>query len=427
MSLTVALNTAVSGLLANQEAIAATSENIANVNTENFSRREATFFTDAIPGQFAGVGVEIERAGVDQFLLSAGFSSASDASSTQLIADALSRIEASLGAPGENISFANELDAAFAAFTQASAAPSSTAARAVAINALDNAFAAFNRTLDAIDAETLAAADQLDTQTARANTLLEELFNLNQIVSQSDGAADQINARLSELSSLIDINVTRNDDGVVSVSTGNGSFLVNGGGFTTLAADTIGGVVNGGSLGGLVALINTDLPALRGLVSDTASAIAAEINEVYSGNAQAGTTGPGALPLIVANNGLFGVNEAIVADPDQLAIARPEAGGVGGINDGSGAAAIAALATGNAAGDVASAVAQLGAASQAASSAAASASTFAAEIDGRISSQSGVNLDEELANLIQLQRSFGANARVITAVDELYQTLLGIL
>ena len=137
MSLTVALNTAVSGLFANQEAIAATSENIANVNTPNFSRREVNFETDAIAGQFAGVNVETTRAGVDRFLQAAGFGGSADAGRTSVVADAIARVEASLGTPGDNLSFANELDEAFAAFTLLSADPSSTATRANALAALD--------------------------------------------------------------------------------------------------------------------------------------------------------------------------------------------------------------------------------------------------------------------------------------------------
>ncbi len=140
MSLTVALNTAVSGLFANQQAIAATAENIANINTPNFSRREVNFFTDAIPGQFAGVNVDIARAGANRFLQSAGFAGAADAGASSVVADAIARVEASLGAPGENLSFANKLNDAFAAFAELSAAPSSIASKAVAVAALDAAF-----------------------------------------------------------------------------------------------------------------------------------------------------------------------------------------------------------------------------------------------------------------------------------------------
>lgn len=41
--------------------------------------------------------------------------------------------------------------------------------------------------------------------------------------------------------------------------------------------------------------------------------------------------------------------------------------------------------------------------------------------------ESGVNIDEELGNLITVQTAYSASARVINAVDEIFQELLGIL
>ena len=451
MSLTVALNTAVSGLFANQNAIAATSENIANVNTENFARREARFVTDAIPGQFAGVNVEIARAGVNRFLQSAGYAGAADAGATSVVADAIARVEAILGTPGDNLSFSNRLDEAFAALTQLSAAPSSVAAKAVAVNALDAAFAAVNRTLDAVDSETVAADAQLQAQTARANTLLEEIFNLNQIVSDSNGAGDEIDARLNELANLININVTRDDDGRVTVATASGQLLANAGGYAalgfsggasatislsnvdpvsgaqTLVAGNINAEITGGEIGGLIALRNVELPALRQIVENAARGIATELNTVYAGNASVGATAPVTTPLVVETGGGFFVNAAILADPAQFAAARPSGGAAGGANDGSGAAALASLANSSAANDVATAVTQIGAAARIASDASATAASFAADIETRLASEGGVNLDEELSNLILFQRAYNANARVIAAVDELYQSLLSIL
>lgn len=427
MSLTVALNTAVSGLFANQRAIAATAENVANVNTPDFVRREANFFTDAIPGQFAGVQVEIARAGVNRFLQSAAYGSGADASRSSIVADAIARVEASLGPPGENLSFANQLDEAFAAFTLLSAAPTSAAAKAVAVAELDGAFDAFSRTLGAIDDEAIATNARLDTQIARANVLLEEIFNLNQIAPDSNGAGDEIDARLRELSTLIDISVVRGDDGRVSVSTTNGTFLTNAGGFTALTIDTAPTAAASGEIGGLLALRDTELPALRTIVENAARDIAAEINAVYAGNAGVGATAPATTPLVVETGGGFAVNQAILDDPSQLAVARPAAGDLGGANDGAGAAAIAALANGPAARNAATAVTQIGAASRIAADESASAGAFASEISSRLTADGGVNLDEELSNLILFQRSYGANARVIAAVDELYQSLLSIL
>jgi len=46
------------------------------------------------------------------------------------------------------------------------------------------------------------------------------------------------------------------------------------------------------------------------------------------------------------------------------------------------------------------------------------------EANSRVSANSGVNLDEELMALTQYQQSYAAGARILTVVDQLYQTLL---
>ena len=44
----------------------------------------------------------------------------------------------------------------------------------------------------------------------------------------------------------------------------------------------------------------------------------------------------------------------------------------------------------------------------------------------RFAGESGVKIDEEMANLIQLQTAYGANARVLTAARDMLDTLLRI-
>ncbi len=439
MSLTVALNLAVSGLFANQTAIAAASENIANVNTPNFSRREARFETDAIPGQFAGVDVGIVRAAADRFLQNATFGAAADAAASDAIARALSAIEASLGAPGDNISFANRLDEAFAALTALGANPSSTVAKAGALAALQEAFDAFARTSEAITEEGGAALGRLNQDVARANALADEIFRLNQSVSQSAGAADLIDQRLTELSALLSIEVERGADGRVSVSLPNGALLVNSAGANTLAvtagppaaimlagSDVTAGAVSG-SIAGHVALLNIDLPQLSALVETTARGVADRLNAVYAGNVATGATAPSGAPLIVETAGVFAVNSALLADPASFAIARPAGGAPGGANDGAGAILLADVAATTEARAAASAVADIGARALNAERAAETDGLLSAELSSRAAASAGVNLDEELSNLILYQRAYSANARVIAAVDELWRSLLQIV
>lgn len=439
MSLSVALSTAVSGLFANQTAIAATSENIANVNTPNFSRREARFQTDAIPNQFAGVDVEIVRAAADRFLQNASFGATADAAASDAIARALSAIEASLGAPGDNISFANRLDEAFAALTALGANPSSTVAKADALAALQEAFDAFARTSGAITEESGAALGRLNQDVARVNALLDEIFRLNQSVSQSPGAADLIDQRLTELSSLVSIAVERGADGRVSVSLPNGALLVNSAAANALSVDAgpptaitlagndvTAGVVSG-SIAGHVALRNVDLPRLATLVEATARGVANRLNAVYAGNVAAGATAPSGAALIVETAGVFEVNSALLANPASFAIARPVGGAPGGANDGAGAILLSDIAATSEARAAASAVAEIGSRALNAERAAETDGLISSELSSRAAAAAGVNLDEELSNLILYQRAYSANARVIAAVDELWQSLLQIV
>ena len=52
--------------------------------------------------------------------------------------------------------------------------------------------------------------------------------------------------------------------------------------------------------------------------------------------------------------------------------------------------------------------------------------TLTSDHDTQVSSASGVNLDEEMANLIKYQHSYTAAAKLITTADQMLQTLLGL-
>jgi len=42
----------------------------------------------------------------------------------------------------------------------------------------------------------------------------------------------------------------------------------------------------------------------------------------------------------------------------------------------------------------------------------------------KMSSTSGVNIDEEMAHLLSLQNAYSANARVMSTVNQMYNTLM---
>ena len=45
----------------------------------------------------------------------------------------------------------------------------------------------------------------------------------------------------------------------------------------------------------------------------------------------------------------------------------------------------------------------------------------------RLSNTSGVNIDREMSNLITLQNTYGANARVMTTIQQMMATLLQVI
>lgn len=51
---------------------------------------------------------------------------------------------------------------------------------------------------------------------------------------------------------------------------------------------------------------------------------------------------------------------------------------------------------------------------------------LAQDLDRRQQEVSGVNLDEEMSNLIKFQHSYTAAAKLISTADQMLQTLLGL-
>ena len=48
------------------------------------------------------------------------------------------------------------------------------------------------------------------------------------------------------------------------------------------------------------------------------------------------------------------------------------------------------------------------------------------QLEYRAAAVSGVNLDEEMARMVQLQQAYSAAARMIAVTDELFDELLGL-
>lgn len=232
------LGNGTSALLAFKRAIATTSHNIANVNTEGYSRQRVLL--DAAPPSRDGAGFDgngVRVVGVER--IASGFAIDRVHETTAAHAreathhELASRIDA-LFADGA-LDPSGSFSGFFAALEDASLDPSSTTSRELALRSGEEV-ATRMRTLQA---ELDGTAGEVDGRrraaVERVNELATAIGDLNgRIVEHRAGGRQQLSSDLldqrdrlvGELATQVDIETTAQDDGALNVSIGEGITLV---------------------------------------------------------------------------------------------------------------------------------------------------------------------------------------------------------
>ena len=136
MSLTAALSASLSGLEVNQAALALVSNNIANANNPDYSRKIAEF-EQVVSGDLrSGVRIsEISRA-VDEFLALEVSRASGDLGRFDVQISFLDRLQALFGNPSGDTGLGSRMDRVFAAFEASASLPESTTLRKEVTQAL---------------------------------------------------------------------------------------------------------------------------------------------------------------------------------------------------------------------------------------------------------------------------------------------------
>ena len=292
------LNTGKSALFAFQRALTTTSHNIANVNTEGYSRQRVDLQAIAGETEFykqVGGGVriaDIERVS-DQFATARVHSSTSAHAEQQTHHAMASRLDNLVAAEGASV--APALSEFFNALQDANADPSSIASREVVLDRSTQLAQRFRSLQDNLDDAQTEANQRTRSAVADVGRLAESIAELNtRVVSVSGtvngpGANDLMDQRdklVNELSELIDVDTLVQDNGALNVYIGKGFGLVVDGKaqkLTTVTDDTYPDRVQiqagetgfqqnmtarlqGGEIGGLNEFINSTLrPAMAAL------------------------------------------------------------------------------------------------------------------------------------------------------------------
>jgi flagellar hook-associated protein 1 FlgK len=445
------LTQASRALAAQDYGLNVTGQNIANLNTDGYSRRTVDL-QEVAPGAGGGVDAVSARACRDA-LLEARIRQSYPAEQQQgAIATSLGIVETTLGAPGHSID--GELTAFFNAFAALVQDPTSSIARdgvAQQGRLLSNAFN--DMATNFADARTAADA-QIRSGVEQINSLAAQVAALNASIVNANGAdvetlRDQQGIALKALAGLAGVTVNMRTDGGADVSIGTGRALVVGvsayalgigsAGISGLATITSGGVdvtseIGQGQLGGLLQVRDTLVPGYQASLDQLAFGVAQQVNALHMAGFDA--NGNPGLAFFTPPAAVAGAAAALTVNP---ALAQNSAfvaaSSTGTAGDNQTAKAIANLRDARSMlGGTASLsdvwsqlVFRVGSDSQVAQAQQHSGEEIVAQIAKLRDQVSGVSLDEESAAMLKFQRAYQANARLFSAVDQTITTLLNMV
>jgi flagellar hook-associated protein 1 FlgK len=466
MSLFNILGTGTSGLLAAQQALNVVGQNVANASTPGYSRQrvdQATLQSNPTPGLYTGFETQINGVKVttierikNAFLQATASNALARQSSLQGQLNPLNSIQTQLSEPSDT-GLQATLDTFYAAWgTLANnPTPSNTTAGVIVLNTARAVTSGLNTLAVGVAAEWQNQRANLSALVTQVNDAATTVAQLNgQIVQGQVGGLnvndlmDKRDQAVNTLASLVGANAATGVDGQVSVAI-NGVSLVSagvtnalrltGGADITVAGTDpptlmIGAVVATPSLGtaaGALAALRTDLPSISGQLDGIANSLRDAVNGIQT----TGFTLAGAAGTDFFSPTSTGARDLTVAltSSDEIAVSSSA-----GSHDGSNALKVADLADDNTATAALGGnpgpserwrtlTSGLGTQIQGLNTALTSQTAIVASTQNAVDTDSGVNLDEEMTNMLLYQRSYQASAKIIVAADEMLQTVIGMV
>ncbi len=446
-----------------QRAIQTTGHNIANVNTPGFSRQrvELSSASPSFAGQLLlGQGVMIGgiKSVVNGFIEAQLLSLSGALGFAEAENRALTEVENAFPVTaGSGIGAA--LDAFFGALSDLANNPAGQAERVNLIGKAQTLGDTLRQTRSVLTLLQENLDEDLDGAVHRVNALLPQIAALNKQIAMSEAGGERANdfrdqrqVLLQEIARLTGATVLEESDGQVTVLAG-GLLLVGGdraaslsdttlnpSGFRLVTYTSPGGVsfdatalLTQGEIGGLLAMRDTTLAGIIDRLDQLAKSLVDTVNAQHAlGFDLNGTAGGDFfVPLVTVAGAaaLVQVNSAVVANPNLIAAAQGAAE-VPGDNRNALAlvnlqtTAIASLGNETFKDYFLSLMGDVGAQAQASNSTLDFQQSLLTQTRARRESISGVNLDEEMTNLIQFQRAFEAASLLVRTGDEMYQAIL---
>jgi len=296
-----------------RQSLATVSNNIANLNTEGYSRQEATS-AEGMPSQqgtvYIGTGARLEGVtrAYDEFVETSLRNSGSDLATQEPLIQYANRIVDMMGSQTSGLS--NALDQFFATASNLSADPASNIQRDMFLRDADSLASRFREISGHLGAIQYETQSSIELQVTTINTLSQQLSTVNAKLGgkisadkQPPGLLDQRDQILRDLSDISRVHITESPAGGVSVRLGSssGTLIVDGKDSTNLGvsfdannpgkvdiiADPYGtayaaSTVTNGLLGGLINFRNQTLAPAMNSFDYLAQTVVKEVNQIHT-------------------------------------------------------------------------------------------------------------------------------------------------
>lgn len=441
------LGIGASSLYAAQRAAEIAAHNVANANTPGYTKQRLSTQTAIPTPGSAGVqgdgmrGNGVQVLSIDRLrdqLSDLSFrADAATSGSADARAEVLGRVEGVLGSYPEGATTA--LTRLFNAFEQLNRTPQDPAARANVLSAGREIAAALGTAVGQIAQVATDVGERMRTSVEEVNALAESVAGLNLAISDAltrqqspNDLMDQRDSALDRLATLTGGTARAGQNGQVDVYVGN-SVLVSGVTTRPLAVNqtsagyavafTDGPAVVGGQLGAYSRTVSVDLTSMTAQIKDVASQLATSVNAAHAQGYGLGAdpAGPpdGGDFFTVTADGLLQVREGLTED-------GVAASASGARNDANNALRLAGLRDASPSlSDLLRGVnSRIGAAVATADRDRNTASAALSGADARRSAANGVNVDEEMVDLVKFQHQYQAAARVISMADGFFDTII---
>jgi flagellar hook-associated protein 1 len=453
MSLSSILNIARSALLTQQRAMSVTAHNVANAETPGYTRQRM-LLNAATPIRTANgdIGRGVTDRGVtrarDSFFDSAYRRENGMLGSSSTLRDLLGEVEAAIHEPSD-VGIASALDDLFQSFGDLANDPSSRTHRDLVRSAAARLAQGLNSLDTQITEVTTETAERLRSEITQANNIAAQIASLNVRIlgSGAEGAPDVMDERdllVDQLSNMVDVRVVPQEDGTVSILSGDTMIIERGsarqmeikphpsGGYGIgLSGDSGLLKLTSGSIQALSEMTVSHLPDLRDQLDGFTQAVVNEINAIHrTGYTATGDTNTNFFDSTGTTARTIRLTDAIKNSSDAIAAGEtPETG------DNAVALRIAALATtrlgsiGNKTlrdfyTDIAASV---GSGVSDATTGASVHESLVDHADTMRSGAGGVSIDEEMVNLISQQEAYSAASRMVQVANEMIQDILDMI